>query len=432
MGPNLTTATPWIAFVSCEYNESMASQEWDIFTLARDRGAVSALLYSTYSESCLLNPEYIDDFEKPLDVFATTARSDALLINNQFQHAAADMFYYNGTLLNETGASVNSTLAGNYTPTQTYLVGTLAAQNGSFAQATQTYAPPTGSPPNSGSPPVSRTSGMIALYAIAGLVILFLISMFFVGCMRARRNPERYGRRDSSDEHGAQTTAGGLAQAILDTFPIITFHRGVDRSTEHHPTAATGGAAKKRLSSDDSSSQWPSSIVLPELRQAGIEQPHQAPGASRNSMAAASARSPLRPSSSFVSEGHETDAISTKSVEPYGVASGSASGSGSRRTSALEYRPSPSVYGPGEEVDQPEDHCPICLLEFETGDDLRILPCEREHVYHQSCIDPWYVSLRGPVLQADPSQAAQSLFPLSSMSQRPVLHLVRDAKADSR
>ena len=58
----------------------------DIFTLARDRGAVSAvcpryqlfssltaaqLLYTASSESCLLNQEYIQDFEKPLDVFAT-------------------------------------------------------------------------------------------------------------------------------------------------------------------------------------------------------------------------------------------------------------------------------------------------------------------------------------------------------------------------
>lgn len=89
MGANLTTTTPWIAFISCDFNETSASQEWgefdsmtlaaviqitdliDIFTLARDRGAVSALLYTTTSMSCLLNQHYIQDFEKPLDVFAT-------------------------------------------------------------------------------------------------------------------------------------------------------------------------------------------------------------------------------------------------------------------------------------------------------------------------------------------------------------------------
>jgi hypothetical protein len=43
MGPNLTTSTPWIAYISCDVNETGSSQEWDIFTLARDRGAVSAV-----------------------------------------------------------------------------------------------------------------------------------------------------------------------------------------------------------------------------------------------------------------------------------------------------------------------------------------------------------------------------------------------------
>ena len=28
IGPNFTTSTPWIAYVSCDVNETMASQEW--------------------------------------------------------------------------------------------------------------------------------------------------------------------------------------------------------------------------------------------------------------------------------------------------------------------------------------------------------------------------------------------------------------------
>ena len=57
MGDNLTTSTPWVAYISCDANTTGASQEWgesylpghnrmfmtDIFTLARDRGAVSAV-----------------------------------------------------------------------------------------------------------------------------------------------------------------------------------------------------------------------------------------------------------------------------------------------------------------------------------------------------------------------------------------------------
>jgi len=43
---NLTnefTTTPWIALVSCDANSTNASQTYDIFTLARDRGAVAAV-----------------------------------------------------------------------------------------------------------------------------------------------------------------------------------------------------------------------------------------------------------------------------------------------------------------------------------------------------------------------------------------------------
>lgn len=39
----IVAATPWIALVSCDYNASAASMDEDIFTLARDKGAVSAV-----------------------------------------------------------------------------------------------------------------------------------------------------------------------------------------------------------------------------------------------------------------------------------------------------------------------------------------------------------------------------------------------------
>lgn len=35
--------TPWIAMISCDVNATNASQEEDVFTLARDKGAVAAV-----------------------------------------------------------------------------------------------------------------------------------------------------------------------------------------------------------------------------------------------------------------------------------------------------------------------------------------------------------------------------------------------------
>jgi len=38
--------------------------------------------------------------------------------------------------------------------------------------------------------------------------------------------------------------------------------------------------------------------------------------------------------------------------------------------------------------DDDEEHCcPICLVEYEVGDDIRCLPCN--HEFHKCCVDPW-------------------------------------------
>lgn len=37
--------------------------------------------------------------------------------------------------------------------------------------------------------------------------------------------------------------------------------------------------------------------------------------------------------------------------------------------------------------------CPICIVDFEDGDDVRVLPCEGKHVFHQACVDPWLLDL---------------------------------------
>jgi len=37
--------------------------------------------------------------------------------------------------------------------------------------------------------------------------------------------------------------------------------------------------------------------------------------------------------------------------------------------------------------------CPICILDFEVGDVLRVLPCEGRHRFHQNCVDPWLLEM---------------------------------------
>lgn len=39
------------------------------------------------------------------------------------------------------------------------------------------------------------------------------------------------------------------------------------------------------------------------------------------------------------------------------------------------------------EAGEEEEQCAVCRMEFEPGEDLRLLPCS--HMYHPACIGQW-------------------------------------------
>ncbi|WVW85671.1 hypothetical protein I302_107709 [Kwoniella bestiolae CBS 10118] len=381
MGENLTTSTPWIAYISCDVNETTASDEWDIFTLARDRGAVSALLYTAHSQSCLLNPEYITDFEKPLDVFATKTVQVARLIDNQFVHTNTSFENYNGTLLNISGSDVNNSLANSAPSYKSFLMGTLTARN-STGQATATGIPnasPTDDSSSSGGGGNKKTSApMIVLYTITGVVSFMFIFMLIMGARRAMLHPERYGRRENDNEHGPpQSTARGLAQAVLDTFPVIKYNnRDTIQGYSREGQGQTGGEGSPPKSLNSENGLIRDSISLNQIHRTDHGQSHT------NGYA----------DGYGYGFGHQNDAESSKSggagVQVSEVERRMSSvASGSKTSNQSD--DSPQL---GEEEGQ-QQQCPICLVDFEPGDDLRVLPCERGHAYHQSCIDPWLLEV---------------------------------------
>ncbi|KAI9452496.1 hypothetical protein BJY52DRAFT_1124302, partial [Lactarius psammicola] len=37
--------------------------------------------------------------------------------------------------------------------------------------------------------------------------------------------------------------------------------------------------------------------------------------------------------------------------------------------------------------------CPICVIDFDDGDNVRVLPIEHKYIFHQACVDPWLLKL---------------------------------------
>lgn len=179
------------------------------------------------------------------------------------------------------------------------------------------------------------------------------------------RHPERYGprvARDGDGLGGGQSRASGLTRAILDTFPVVKF----------------GGTQVSNDASNDASV-----IQNDKDLEAQCESPVSPIELERGEMYAP------EPAYSSVPEfGNATSAASAR-----------------KATNGLRLdptaRPIESSASPSTALDERDvvpaaigrETCPICIVDFEEGDDLRVLPCEGHHRFHQQCVDPWLLEL---------------------------------------
>lgn len=173
---------------------------------------------------------------------------------------------------------------------------------------------------------------MIILYSITGIITALFLVIIITGAVRAHRHPERYGPRNILGRP-RQSRAKGLARAMLDTIPIVKFG-------EHNvaPKQTDVELADNEISSVHGA---PEQVIVT----AG-KSDHQSPQPPESRRSTQSARS--------------------------GIAA---------NASPAEVQADEALI------------CSICTDEFETGQDLRVLPCD--HKFHPACIDPWLLNVSG-------------------------------------
>ncbi|KAL1660746.1 hypothetical protein GGF50DRAFT_130037 [Schizophyllum commune] len=385
------TLTPWIAMVSCDRNASNMSMEIDIFTLARDKGAVGALLYSLNSSACIINAEYADPetYDQVFDIFSTQSKTSAHLIEYQFgQSGANETLYgsYDSQRLNDSFSVISNSVATGTPMAPGYLFATLQAYN---ATDNTTSSGGGSNNENHSSGNKNTTLAMIILYVITGLVSALFCAVIVSGAIRAVRHPERYGPRGmmhrggAPGEYGPQSRAKGITRAILDTFPLVHYRRPAD-------------APPKDVEEDGESRMW-------QMRD--MPSPSSHTGTGELGAAAAAAQAPSEAGSDAHDASRRRSGSMTQDLADQ-CDTAFTSGQVGARSESGPSGSGPAPQSAGAEISPDAmgtETCPICIVDFEEGDDLRVLPCAGRHQFHQRCVDPWLLQLSSscPICRQD-------------------------------
>lgn len=206
-------------------------------------------------------------------------------------------------------------------------------------------------------PSPSTSVALIILYSITGVITALFLLIILIGAIRAHRHPERYGPRAPRFGRPRQSRAKGLARAVLDTLPIVRF------GDQPAPEGANDGIVK------------PADL---EMAPDSITSRTSEEDRRRSAVPSVASQSPPNASGTAPAAGED-------GAEPAAMST--------------------------SEIDPSQLRCPVCMEDFESGVDLRVLPCH--HSFHPDCIDPWLLNVAGscPLCRIDlrPEDQRQSL-----------------------
>lgn len=184
--------------------------------------------------------------------------------------------------------------------------------------------------------------------------------------IRAIRHPERYRVTAGAGDAGGGR-GGVLTRAILDTFPLIKFGtRRAEMETQQELAAKDLEALGNR-----------------DSQQSGHEMQGEALSSFAEPETAEVAEVGTSTGNEELQNHHHYDHDEIADLPPARPRAGPSTFTPAARTADAD--PLPESIG--------RETCPICIVDFEDGDDVRVLPCEGKHAFHQTCVDPWLLEL---------------------------------------
>lgn len=192
--------------------------------------------------------------------------------------------------------------------------------------------------------------------------------------------------------YSAQSRARGLTRAILETFPVVKFGTGDQTAVTRvkdveNPSSDTGTVAGGTI---------PNQSTHIEMHDIGSGISGRTRDEGDTTLTEGEQEKEGETGETGGSNAVEVADITT-SILGDSTQSSSAPPPRRRRTITAETSEGSTSQGMDDKDIVPDaigrETCPICIVDFEEGDDLRVLPCEGHHRFHQECVDQWLLEL---------------------------------------